>query len=132
MNRFKSTSIALLGLAAVSVLGGGCKKTTDPVWTAESSAAFRAAWEKRRAGDDKGADAILAALAKKDDTRAGRRAGDRRVVDLSSMASFSSLMQALAESLKPAPSAEPDPILDDNLPDEPDQNAAGEPSPGGP
>lgn len=130
MNRTHVT-IALLGL---TLLVAGCKKAADPVWTAESSAAFRAAWEKRRAGDDKAADAMLAALAKKHaDTRAGRRAGDPRQVDLSSMSSLSSLLQALSKTLAPA-LPEPDGAGDDVLPDVPDEPALvpGEPAPGGP
>lgn len=130
-SRTSRTSIALLGLA---LLGGGCRRApADPAWSAASSAAYRAAWEKSRAGDDKAAEAMFAAVAKEHrGTRASVRAGDDRPFDLSAMTSLSSLMQALSRSLQPR-LGEPDPD-DAPIPDEPDEPALPpeEPSPGGP
>lgn len=96
MHRHHIVPFAVLVCAG---LGGGCRKSADPVWTKESSAAYRAAWEKRRAGDGKAADAMLAALAKKDgETRAGQRAAEYRRVDFSAMSSLANLLQSISRS----------------------------------
>lgn len=68
--------------AATFVIGalllGACHGGGASRYDAEASAAYRAAWEKRRAGDDAGYRSGLAAVA----ARRGTWAGERAALDL--------------------------------------------------
>jgi hypothetical protein len=101
-----------------------CSRPSVSRYDAEAGAAFRAAWEKRRAGDEAGYRQALAAVAKRRGTWAGDRAArDLEVADdpatessllrllrkAASLAGDPSRLPGNLSTLAPAPAAPADP-----------------------
>ena len=95
----KTTTVALL--LVTSFFTVGCKQNSgDPAFDAQASAAYRAAWDKRRAGDVEGARALMKDVATKyPNTRAGHRAKDESQPPTKQMVSFTRLITALTNSV---------------------------------
>jgi hypothetical protein len=92
-------------LCTIFLLGSSALPGCGPEragYDAEASAAFRAAWEKRRAGDEAGYRAGLTALAKRRDTWAGQRAAlDLELADDPGGGStFTRLLKQAAETFR--------------------------------
>ena len=101
-NRLTTALCIALCIALFAGLGACAKQSSDPVFDAQSSAAYRAAWEKRRSGDVEGARAMINDVAKKyPNTRAGQRAKDESAPPTKGMVSLFRLVTALSKQLTP-------------------------------
>ena len=89
----RAIALLLCGAGALT----GCQPSGSR-YDAEASRGFRAAWEKRRAGDEAGYRAALGALAKKKGTLAGDRAAvDLEIVDETNTSSLGPLLKQAAQ-----------------------------------
>jgi len=83
------------------LLAVGC--SGPPSYDPEASRAFRAAWDKRRAGDEAGYRVALAEVATKRGTWAGDRAAlDLEVVDEQRVSTFSAIIRHVTARLRAA------------------------------
>jgi hypothetical protein len=93
------SSMKILLCTALALAACGKPSGYDP----DASRAFRAAWEKRRAGDEAGYRAALAEVAKRKGTWAGDRAAlDLELVDETRASGWGSLLQKAAELVRPS------------------------------
>ena len=100
--------VAVVGCGVLMITG--CKPQGadgNMAFDAQSSAAYRAAWEKRRSGDVEGARAMMKEVANKyPNSRAGHRAKDESEPPTKQMVSFTRLVTALSKQVSAKPDAQ--------------------------